>query len=328
MKKIDVLGIGNPLVDILISVDEKEVKELGLAKGIMHLVDAPRQKRVLDAFRERSWTTELGGSAMNAVRILAALNAKTAFSGMIGSDVFGEQIRNRMKEVGIVARLGESDETTGTCAILITPDGERTMNTCLGASSLFSESLLPLEDIKKSKYLHFCGYEWSTPNQTTAITRAISLAKENGVKVSFDLGDAFLVRANKEEFRRVVSEDADVVFANEEEAKMLYESVEAAGMEISSSGATAVIKLGRKGAMVYKDGKSTSVHPVKTSVIDTTAAGDMFAGGFLFGLVNDKPLAECGKMAAILASDVISRVGATVANEAITEVRGFVKNDE
>lgn len=322
MKKFDVSSICNALLDILVHAEEKDIIDLGLDKGIMHLVDDKRQKEVESHFDARNQTHELGGSGLNAIRTLASLGSKTAFAGVIGDDGVGNHIVNRMEEIGIEAHLKESPGVaTGTCFILVTPDGERTMNTNLGASCLFDESLVPEEMIKGSKIFHFCGYQWSSPEQIKAIVKAIKIAKESGCLVSFDVADPFVVEQNRSEFIKVI-QDSDIVFANKEEAKLLYQSSpEAACDAITETGAVAVIKLSAEGALIGKGTERFKVAPVPTTVVDTTAAGDMFAAGFLYGYYNGKDLEECGRIAATLASDVISRFGAVVSKDTIEKLK-------
>jgi len=321
MKKLDVVGVCNALVDILIAADEPDIKTLGLTKGIMHLVDAPRQTTVLEHFSRKPQAIELGGSALNAIRTLAQLEKATAFAGMVGNDDFGERIRRRMHQLGITAHLGRGTEPTGSCVILITPDGERTMNTHLGASRLYGEAEVPHDDIAAAQVLHFCGYQWDTEGQMQAIRSAIATAKRSGTLVSFDVADPFVVGRNRDAFLKVIEDDADIVFANREEAKMLFDGpASLAAQRIAASGAIAVIKLGSDGAMVQKGKDVYAIAPVPTQVVDTTAAGDMFAAGFLYGLTSSKSLPMAGAMGATLASDVIKRVGATVSDAALALV--------
>ena len=324
MKTYDVVGICNALMDILIAVDDDTIKELELTKGNMHLVDADRQKMILERFNGTEQTVELGGSAMNAIRTLAGLGGKTAFAGMVAEDEFGDQITKRMADLGIVEKLGVSTtEPTGTCLILVTPDGERTMNTNLGASRLYTTSDVPTEEIKQAKVLHFCGYQWDTDGQKQAIKEAVKIAKEAGTKISFDVADPFVVGRFQDEFKELISEGADIVFSNREEAKLLYNSSpEEAAEKIAATGAIAVVKLGADGAIVQtpKEGL-IKIDPVATKVVDTTAAGDMFAAGFLYGFVNERSLEACGHLAAFMASDVISRMGATISDEAMEKAK-------
>jgi sugar/nucleoside kinase (ribokinase family) len=321
MKTHDVVGICNALVDILVEVQESDIAALELKKGVMHLVDADRQAKVLAHFRDLPHAVELGGSALNAIRTMAQLGRKTAFAGMVGDDDFGHRIVKRMEQLGIEAHLGRSREPTGSCVVLITPDGERTMNTHLGASRLYGDSEVPHQAIATAKVLHFCGYQWDTDGQKSAIRRAIQTATTSDTLVSFDVADPFVVDRNREAFLDVIHRDADVVFSNREEARMLFgDTPEVAARKIAESGAIAVVKLGAEGALVATRDKTHRIAPVATHVIDTTAAGDMFAAGFLFGLTLGRPLEVCGRMAATMASDVISRVGATVSDAALALV--------
>ena len=321
MKTLDVVGICNALVDILSKVDEKDISALGLNNGVMHLVDSARQKEVLDYFKSRQQVIELGGSAMNAIRTLAQLGRKTAFAGMVADDAFGTRIKERMKELGIRGNLGHAMEATGSCVILITPDGERTMNTHLGASRLYGDAEVPHDDVEAAKVLHFCGYQWDTDQQKSAITKAMTTAAKHETLVSFDVADPFAVGRNRDAFLDVIERHADIVFSNREEAKMLVDGTpEKAAQWIADRGAVAVIKLGAEGALIQKGSAVHRIAPVATKVVDTTAAGDMFAAGFLYGFTEGKSLDVAGRMAATAASDVISRVGATVSPEALRKV--------
>ena len=322
MKSIDVVSVCNALMDILVEVKDDDLKSLGLTKGIMHLVDSQRQQSVFDYVRGRPQVTELGGSSLNAIRTLAALGHKTVFAGLVNDDTYGSAIKLRLESLGIRSMLGgHESESTGTCLILITPDGERTMNTNLGASRLYDSSHIPHKEIEASRMLHFCGYQWDTVEQKKAVAEAIKTGKLRKTLISFDLADPFVVSRNREDFIELIAESADLVFANKEEAKLLFNSTpEEAGRRIAATGATAVIKLGSEGAIVCRASETIHISPVSTKVVDTTAAGDMFAAGFLHGLLLDKDLATCGLYAATLASDVISRVGATVSREALAKV--------
>lgn len=323
MKTYDITSVCNALMDILIEVSEDDLSTLGLRKGVMHLVDSERQKAVLKYFESKSRVMELGGSSLNAIRTLASLGHKTVFAGMVNDDHFGTQIKDRMIQLGIKSFLGgHYDESTGTCVILITPDGERTMNTNLGASRLYNKTHIPHQEIAASQVLHFCGYQWDTPEQKEAVISAIRTGHEHDTIISFDLADPFVVDRNREDFIRLIAEEADIVFANKEEAKLLFNSTpEDAGRRIAETGSIAVIKLGAEGALVCKGQEQIRIKPVPTVVQDTTAAGDMFAAGFLHGFIRGRDLGRCGEIAATLASDVISRVGATISQDALQKVR-------
>jgi sugar/nucleoside kinase (ribokinase family) len=322
MKKYDVVAVCNALVDILVKANDSDLNALNLSKGVMHLVDQERQTEVLNHFSGKVEGIELGGSAMNAIRTLAQLGKKTFFAGMVADDEFGERIKSRMQELKIEFKLGDSSTATGSCLILVTPDGERTMNTNLGASRLYGHKDIPVEAIKESRVFHFCGYQWDTDAQKQAINEAIEIAKEHKTMISFDVADPFVVDRHGDDFRSLIENHVDIVFANQEEAKLLYGlTPEETAAKIASTGATAVIKLGAKGALIQRGSEMVRIDPVKTTVVDTTAAGDMFAAGFLYGFSSDKPLATSGKIAATLASDVISRIGGVVSDGALKQVQ-------
>lgn len=327
MSKYDVVSICNALVDILVPAQESDIEELGLTKGRMHLVDAHRQEEVLKRFSQVETTTELGGSSLNAIRTLAALGLKTSFAGMVGEDAFGNLIKSKMKDLGILPQLGISTEATGTCLILVTPDGERTMNTNLGASRLFDGQLVPEGAIKNAEIFHFCGYQWDTDGQIEAILKACKIAKQAGTRISFDVADPFVIERHKEPFLDVIQEFADVVFANKDEAHMMFGvGPEQAAEKMAAYGCIAVVKKGGEGAVIGERGRLTQIPPHQTTVVDTTAAGDMFAAGVLCGLAKGLPLQECGHMGSLLASDVISRVGAAVSKEALSKATELTKS--
>lgn len=321
-KTYDVISICNALVDIVFEANDTELASHKFNKGEMHLVDNKTRETLLEQFLSRQKAIELGGSCLNAIRALALLNKKTGFTGMVSEDDFGKQIQERLAKLNISGNLHVTNqEATGTCMVLVTPDGERTMATYLGASRLYDQSHIPSQHLQQAKVFHFSGYQWDTEQQKEGIHAAIRLAKESDTLISFDIADPFVVRAHREDFVKMVS-DSHIVFSNKEEAKILYGlSPEETGKKIASNGAIAVIKLGAEGALICHGDEVTKIEPVQTNVVDTTAAGDMFAAGFLYGYTSRKPLSECGKIAATLASDVISRFGATLSETALEKVR-------
>jgi sugar/nucleoside kinase (ribokinase family) len=323
MKTYDITSVCNALMDVLIEIEDADIKRLGLTKGVMHLVDSQRQREVLAQFGTKKKVTELGGSSMNAIRTLASLGHKTVFAGMVNDDEYGRRIRERMESLGIKSFLGgHGEESTGTCLILITPDGERTMNTNLGASRLYDATHIPHKEIAESHVFHFCGYQWDTEDQKRALKSSIETAHKHNTIISFDLADPFVVDRNRSDFIALIEAEADIVFANREEAKLLFQtSPEETARRIAATGSIAVVKLGADGALVVKGKEEFRISPVPTKVVDTTAAGDMFAAGFLHGFLKGRDLATCGKIAATLASDVISRVGAVISDDALNHVK-------
>ena len=325
MKTYDVLGVGNALMDICLEAGEKDLRALDLNKGIMHLVDAPRQSTLLDHFDGKKKTTELGGSAMNVIRVLASMGSKTAFVGMVGKDDFGSRILQRLRDLKIAPLLAQTEHPTGSCLVLVTPDGERTMNTHLGSSRLYNESHIPHEEIASAKVFHTEGYQWDTDGQKQAIAEAVATARKNGTQISLDVADPFAVNRSREDFRRLIAEGVDIVFANEEEARLLYDcSPQETARKIAEQGAIAVIKLGADGAIIRRGNEEHHVPAAAVAeVVDTNGAGDIFASGFLYGYVSGRALPDCGKIATTLAADVISRVGVSVSDKALAQARSL-----
>jgi sugar/nucleoside kinase (ribokinase family) len=325
-KHFDVLSVCNALMDIVLNVDETDIHRHGLRKGSMHLVERDAQEALLAQFSGHEKVVELGGSALNVIRALALLGHHTAFVGAVGEDSFGEAIRTQLDRLEIKSHLStvaKDHAITGTCLSLVTPDGERTMVTHLGASRLYQREDIPREVLRSAKIFHFSGYQWDRENQKAAVSYALGEAKKAGALISFDLADPFVVQHHRQEFIRLIA-DADIVFANEAEAKLLYEaSPEVCAEKIASQGVLAVIKLGARGALVQRGKEKVLIPVVPTSVVDTTGAGDMFAAGFLHGICEEHSLAHCGYMAALLASDVISRYGARLSPEVIGRVRAL-----
>ena len=194
------------------------------------------------------------------------------------------------------------------------------MATELGASCLYNEASLPTEELGSSAIFHLTGYQWSTETQKSAVIKAATYAREQGIEVSFDVADPFMVGLYRDAYRNFIKNTATIVFANAEEAKALYGSVDEALDEISST-AIAVIKLGADGAKVKTKHESFSVPAHKVDVVDTTGAGDMFAGGFLYGHLQRNDLKSCAHMASRMASEVIQNLGASLNSDAIRDAK-------
>jgi len=323
-RNLDVVSVCNALVDILVEVDMETLHDLQLEKGIMHLVDREQKQSILSRFKDNHRTSELGGSALNVIRSLTSLGRRTFFAGMIAEDSFGRQIEERLRSLGVNMYLSKRKKSaTGTCLVLVTPDHDRTMVTYLGASKLYDESLVPHDAISHAKIFHFTGYQWDTKEQKKAIYAAIKTAKQSGTLVSFDVADPFVVERHRREFVDIIRFYADIVFANDHESELLYQTPnpeEVAG-KIAQHGAIAVIKLGEDGAFLQKEKETHHVKAISTKVVDTTAAGDMFAAGFLHGLLLEElALDQIGHIASKLASDVISRIGATVSEHCFKKI--------
>ena len=310
----DVIAIGNAIVDVMAPCSDETIERLGLVRGGMTLVDTERAHELYDAMgpaREIS-----GGAAANTLAGLAALGAKCAFIGQVADDQLGEVFAHDIRAGGIAfatpPRAG--DPPTARCLIFVTPDGQRTMNTYLGASQFLPAGALEEKAIADSAVLFLEGYLWDPEEPRAAMRRAIAAAKDAGRKVAFTLSDAFVIERHGSDFRAMIETgEIDILFANEVELAALTgigdfeQGVEA----LASRVPVLVVTRSEKGAVAVQNGERSDVaaEPIDR-VVDTTGAGDMFAAGFLFGHVRDRPLGECLRLGAICASEIISHFGA------------------
>jgi len=313
----DVCGMGNPLVDILNQVHDSFLEENGLNRGIMHLIDKKRKDELLSLVQDPNRTVEVGGACPNTISTLALLGARVALTGKIGKDEHGRTFEQKIVEKGIASYLISDAQDTGVCTILITPDKERTMNTYLGACREYSVEDLPVDMIQQSRFFYVTGYMWDTKKQKEAVSYAFEVAKKHGVKIVFDLADPFAVERHRKDFLRLIEQAADIVFANTEEAYLLYDVDRATRPEVSEvtkflgkNSSIAVVKNGAGDTHIFSEGKLIKVSSFKTNVQDTTGAGDNFAAGFLYGLIGGFPLKDCGRFASFVASKTIEKIGA------------------
>ena len=312
--RYDVIAIGNAIVDIMAPCDEADIARIGLAKGGMTLVDAGRAGDLYGAMgpaREIS-----GGSAANTLAGLAALGARCAFIGQVADDQFGKVFAHDIRAGGIdfatPARPG--NPPTAQCLIFVTPDGQRTMNTFLGASQFLPAEALDEAQIAAAGVLYLEGYLWDPEEPRGAMRRAIAAARQAGRKVAFTLSDGFVIARHGDDFRALIAAgDIDILFANEHELAALtgIDDFHEGIAQLAGKVATVVVTRSEKGAHAISAGEHAEVaaEPVER-VVDTTGAGDLFAAGFLFGYTRQRPLAECLKLGAICAAEIISHYGA------------------
>jgi sugar/nucleoside kinase (ribokinase family) len=315
---IDVIAIGNAIVDVLAPCGEEDIERLGLARGGMTLVDTARARELYDAMgpaREIS-----GGSAANTLAGLAALGAKCAFIGQVADDQLGEVFAHDIRAGGIAYGTpprpvtGEDGPPTARCLIFVTPDGQRTMNTYLGASQFLPESALDLAAIADAAVLYLEGYLWDPEEPRAAMRRAIAAARGSGRKVAFTLSESFVIQRHGDDFRALIDAgEIDILFANEHELATLtgVEDFHAGMRTLEGKVPTLVVTRSADGAVALSNGERAAVaaEPV-ARVVDTTGAGDLFAAGFLFGHVRGRDIGECLHMGAICAAEVISHYGA------------------
>lgn len=324
MKKV--IGIGNALTDMLVNLRSDEVLEkFDLPRGSMSLVNSEQQKEISKSVSGLPYTLSLGGSADNTIRAMARLGCKVGFIGKVGHDSTGDFFESALDNLGIQPFILRGEERSGKCVSLVSPDGERTLVTHLGAAvEMKAEDLKP-EIFDGYDCLYVEGYLVQDHN---LIRGAIRMAKELGLKVAIDLASFNVVEENVEFLREVISEYVDIVFANEDEARAFSGEEEPVNalQYISTMCDLVIVKIGMRGALI-KQGSEVSHVGIMAAAkrIDTTGAGDFYAAGFLAGMCEGLTLRQCGTIGAITAGKVIEIVGTTPTEEAWDDVARLVK---
>lgn len=312
--KLDVLGIGNAIVDVLSRSDDAFLNRHGLAKGSMRLVDEPAAEAL---YAEMGPGVEIsGGSAANTIAGLASFGAAAAFIGKVRDDQLGSVFAHDIRAHGVeyTTSPATAGAATARCLILVTPDGERTMNTFLGASVGLMPADIDPQLVERAAVTYLEGYLWDPENAKQAFLKAAELARAAGNRVALTLSDAFCVERHRDSFLQLLREKVDILFANEAEITSLYQvsSFDEALAAIRRDCPLAVLTRSEKGCVIAEKGAdpiAVPAHPVDR-VVDTTGAGDLFAAGFLYGFTQGRPHAESGALGALAASEVISHVGA------------------
>ncbi len=311
----EIYGIGNPLMDIVMNGTHADLDELGVDPGSMNLVDGVFQREVLG--RGRAPVRLPGGSAANTMRGIAFLadDARTVtvrYGGAVGRDEIGTAFGQQLSELGIIPLLAQVDELTGTSAILVTPDYERTMFTHLGACRSFSAADVDDTELGRADWVYFTGYMWDTKNQEEAARHAVERAHRTGTKIAFDIADPFVVERYRDQLHDFLPGKIDLLFGNREELRRLTgidgeaSEIARAALEIAPMVA---LKTGSDGCVLAVEGSIVAVPAFDVETRDTTGAGDAFAGGFLFALlIGESPLAAA-KLANRLAAGIVTVPG-------------------
>ena len=311
-KKIDLVGIGNAIVDIVSNIDDEFLTRNLLKKGSMNLINLQDSSNILNDCNIIKKVS--GGSAANTVVSLANLGNNVEFIGRIKDDEFGNFFSKDIKESGATfnSKYVETRESSAHSVILITPDAQRTMCTYLGASTEFEPDDINYESIKLSKYLYLEGYLWDSELAKKAFIKAAKIAKESKTKIILSLSDAFCVDRHRESFLDLINDFVDILFCNEEEVKSLFKinDLEKCQIKIKSLCELAAITLGEKGSLIVNKNKIELIQPfLFGKAIDTTGAGDIFAGGFIHGLINNLSLNDCGQIGSICAGYIVTQIG-------------------
>lgn len=309
----DILGIGNAIVDVIAPADDEFLHRLGLPKGGMSLIDAGQAVSLYAAMapaRESS-----GGSAANTVAGLASLGGKGAFIGKVRDDLLGLVFRHDITALGVAFPTPASVEgpPTARCLILVTPDAQRTMNTFLGASADLGPEDIDADIVAASQVTYLEGYLFDPPRAQAAFRQAAGIAHRAGRKVGLSLSDAFCVERHRAEFRDLIENHVDILFANEAEITALYQThdFDLAAQTVRGQCEIAVLTRSAQGSLIVTKDAIHRIEAAKIGkLVDTTGAGDLYAGGFLFGLTHGMSLPDCGRLGSLCAAEIISHVGA------------------
>lgn len=312
-KSYDVAGIGNAIVDVIAPVDDGFLLKHNIAKGVMTLVDEFRAEQLYESWPQAREIA--GGSAANTMAGIASFGGTGLFVGKVKNDRLGLSFSESLQDTGIhyVTKPASDGPATACCLIAVTPEGQRSMSTYLGASRELKPEDIDENEIAAASILYIEGYQWDAPESKSAITKAMDAARKAGRKVAFTLSDPFCVGRNREEFRALFRDRIDILFANEEEAKALFEveDFDSVLQAVRSWQGIAALTRSEKGCVIAQGPDIHVIDAVRVpKVVDTTGAGDQFAAGFLYGMTRGKHLRECGRLGAIAAGEVISHFGA------------------
>ncbi|MFA5856679.1 MAG: adenosine kinase [Candidatus Pacearchaeota archaeon] len=326
-KKYDVSGIGSALLDITFHVDDEMLKELGLVKGNMTLIDSKQGKEILSKLKNKSSIISPGGSSSNTLAGVSSLGGKTLFFGKIGNDEFGNIYNEKTLEEQVSPELSKHDlSETGYAITFITPDLERTFATNLGASIFFSVKDLVEDKIKDSSILHLEGYQIEGEETRNTLLKAIEIAKKNNTLVSMDLSDSGVIKRHLDFLKDLIKNSIDIVFVNEMESLALTGKSELESLEeLSKLCDVAIVKLGKDGSLIKSKDKTYKIEPNKVSVVNTNGAGDMYAAGILYGISNGFDLETAGKLASFASSQVVASSGARLDRTKKEELQKFLK---
>ena len=311
--ELDVVGVGNAIVDVLAQASDEFLEVNGLAKGSMTLIDEARANELYASMGPAIEAS--GGSAANTMAGVALFGGRPAYIGRVCNDQLGEIFSHDMHASGIHFAVPPAADgpSTARCLILVTPDAQRTMNTYLGACVNLGPEDVDEALVRRGKILYLEGYLWDRPKAKEAFIKAARVAAAAGRQVALSLSDAFCVNRHRESFRELVAHHVNILFANESEIKALYEtdSFEEAAHEAQEQTQLAALTRGPLGSVLLSGGEHVTIAAERIdTVVDTTGAGDLYAAGVLFGITHGESLAQAGRRGSIAAAEVIGHYGA------------------
>ena len=311
--KFDITGIGNAIVDVIVNVEDKYLEDQDIRKGMMSLVDLKTIENISDTIEIK--TTVSGGSVANSIVALAQNGMNTAFIGKVSNDEIGSKFIDGLKSenVTFACKAQSDDSKSGRCIVMVTPDAQRTMSTYLGISQKLNSDDINQDVIKNSSITYLEGYLWDLDDAQVAIKHATDYAKSSGNLVAFSVSDVFCIERFRDSFRSMIDSNVDIVFANKEEIKSLYENdnIEEITKILSQQERIYAITMGEEGALIIKGDETYKIEAQKIeNLVDTTGAGDLFAAGFLEHFIKNESLESCGSRGVEMASRVIQQYGA------------------
>ncbi len=310
---LDVTGVGNAIVDVLAKTEDAALAALGLHKGSMALIDAARADSL---YAQMGPAVEVsGGSVANSMAGIASLGGSAAYIGKVKGDQLGAVFAHDIRAAGVEFTTAQANQgaSTARCLILVTPDGERTLNTYLGACVELGPEDIDEQLLARSKVVYLEGYLWDPPRAKEAMLKAANTAHKHGQRVALSLSDGFCVARHRSEFERLIEDHVDILFANESEITSLTQTddFEQAAAAVKGRCEVAVLTRGSKGAVILTQGQRFEVPAEHVSqVVDTTGAGDLYAAGFLYGFTHGHSPSDCARLGGIAAAEIISHIGA------------------
>jgi sugar/nucleoside kinase (ribokinase family) len=330
MKKYDVYGIGNAIVDIVTEVDNDFFIKNNVEKGVMTLVDEKRQLELIQAIDMKKSKMTGGGSAANTVVAVNQFGGKSFYTLLVARDDFGKFFLEDLKWNGVDANLKFEDcppGHTGRCLVMTTPDANRTLNTFLGISSFLSTQQLDEQAIKNSAFLYLEGYLVTSPKGLDAMKQAKRIAEQNKVDVALTFSDPSMVKYFSKQMEEIVGASVDLLFCNDEEALIFTgtSSINEARQELKKVAKRFVITLGANGALIFDGDTFINIEPYRVEAVDTNGAGDMFSGAFLYGITHQHSFAEAGKLASLASSKVVTQFGPRLETKQVQNVLNELK---
>jgi len=325
MKKYDVYGIGNAIVDIVTEVEHDFFEKNGIEKGVMTLVDDKRQHHLMTAIDMKKSKMSGGGSAGNTVVAVNQFGGKSFYNCLVAHDELGKFFLEDLKRNGVDTNLQYDalhEGLTGRCLVMTSPDAHRTMNTFLGVSSFLSPEHLDEAAIKDSSFVYLEGYLVASPKGLEAMKEAKRLAQKNNVAVALTFSDPSMVKYFSKQMEEIVGASVDLLFCNDEEAMIFTgtDSVQEAREKLKQVAKHFVITLGANGALIFDGDTFIQIEPYKVMAVDTNGAGDMFAGAFMYAINHHHSYAEAGKLASLASSRVVTQWGPRLSPEQAKKV--------